>query len=161
MIANEIAVLERVAPGKPAPDFTVTDVNGKPFTLSGLKGKVVLLDFWASWCVPCRKSNPHVRELYKKYHKKGFDVVYSASDDGAEDKWRKAIADDQLIGEGYHHVLRGYDRKLQDKENPRDLSKKYGVHFLPTKYLIDRDGNLIGKVNDEELDVKLKEIFGF
>ena len=75
-IKSELEVLTKVRPGKPAPDFTAKDINGKPFTLSSLKGKVVIIDFWASWCVPCRKSNPHMRELYNKYHKKGLDMVY-------------------------------------------------------------------------------------
>ena len=65
-IKAELEVLAKVRPGKPAPDFTAKDINGKPFTLSSLKGKVVIIDFWASWCVPCRKSNPHMRELYNK-----------------------------------------------------------------------------------------------
>ncbi len=160
-IEKELKTLSRIQPGEMAPDFSKTDVNGKMFRLSDLRGKVVILDFWASWCKPCRASNPHMKALYEKYHDKGLELVYSASDDGAEAKWRKAIEEDQLIGEGYHHVLRGYDRRLQGKENPNDNSLLYGVHFLPTKYLIDREGKIVGKMTDEELDAKLKEIFGF
>ena len=165
-IASEIATLDRVAPGNPAPEIAKNDlVTGKPFALSSLKGKVVLLDFWASWCVPCRKSNPHVKALYEKYRKKGFDVVYVADNDSRPSDALKAIEEDGI--KKYHHVLRG----LKEKRGPNgermgfdkseDVSEQYAIHFLPTKYLIDREGNIIGKVNDNELDAKLKEIFGF
>lgn len=165
-IANEIAVLERVNPGNLAPDFTANDLlTGKPFSLSSLKGKVVLLDFWASWCVPCRKSNPHVKALYDKYSKKGFDVVYVASDDSNPKAALKAIEQDGI--KKYHHVLAGLKEKrdangkMLGYDKSQDIGEKYAVHFLPTKYLIDRDGKIIGKVEDETLDAKLKEIFGF
>lgn len=165
-IANEIAVLERVNPGNPAPDFTANDLlTGKPFSLSSLKGKVVLLDFWASWCVPCRKSNPHVKALYDKYSKKGFDVVYVASDDSNPNAALKAIEQDGI--KRYHHLLSGLKQlkdangKMIGYDKSQDIGEKYAIHFLPTKYLIDRDGNIIGKVEDEQLDTKLKEIFGF
>lgn len=165
-IAAEIAVLERVMPGNPAPEIAKNDlVTGKPFALSSLKGKVVLLDFWASWCVPCRKSNPHVKALYEKYRKKGFDVVYVADNDSRPEDALKAIEQDGI--KKYHHVLRGLKElkdangKMMGYDKSEDVSEKYAIHFLPTKYLIDREGKNIGKVNDEELDAKLKEIFGF
>lgn len=165
-IAAEIAVLERVMPGNPAPEIAKNDlVTGKPFALSSLKGKVVLLDFWASWCVPCRKSNPHVKALYEKYRKKGFDVVYVADNDSRPEDALKAIEQDGI--KKYHHVLRGLktlkdaNGKMTGFDKSEDVSEKYAIHFLPTKYLIDREGNIIGKVTDEELDAKLKEIFGF
>ena len=140
-------------------------VTGKPFALSSLKGKVVLLDFWASWCVPCRKSNPHVKALYEKYRKKGFDVVYVADNDSRPEEALKAIDQDGI--RKYHHVLRGLktlkdaNGKMTGYDKSEDVSEQYAIHFLPTKYLIDREGKIIGKVNDEELDAKLKEIFGF
>ena len=156
-VKSELDVLAKVRPGKPAPDFTAKDINGKPFTLSSLKGKVVILDFWASWCVPCRKSNPHMRELYAKYHKKGLDMVYVSDDDSNPDKWRKAVEKDQLVGDGFHHVLRGLKtitkpRYSFDKTN--DISDKYAIHYLPTKYLIDKKGNIVCKINEGE-DAKL------
>lgn len=165
-IAMEIATLERVAPGNPAPEIAKNDlVTGKPFSLSSLKGKVVLLDFWASWCKPCRASNPHVKALYEKYRKKGFDVVYVADNDNNQEEALKAIEQDGI--KKYHHVLRGLITKRGPNgehmgfDTSEDVSKAYAIHFLPTKYLIDREGNIIGKVTDEELDAKLKEIFGF
>lgn len=155
-IAKEISTLSKIQPGAPAPDFTANDIHGKPFTLSSLKGKVVILDFWASWCVPCRHSNPHMRELYKKYHDKGLDMVYVSDDDSNPTKWKAAVAKDSLVGNGFHHVLRGLkiDRsggQLNfDKTN--DISDKYAVHFLPTKFLIDRDGNIVCRIDEGEED---------
>ena len=158
-VKSELDVLAKVRPGKPAPDFTAKDINGKPFTLSSLKGKVVILDFWASWCVPCRKSNPHMRELYAKYHKKGLDLVYVSDDDSNPAKWKAAVEKDQLVGDGFHHVLRGLKvitkpRYSFDKTN--DISDKYAIHYLPTKYLIDKKGNIVCKINEGE-DAKLDE----
>lgn len=153
-ISAELAVLAKVRPGSPAPDFTSIDINGEQFTLSSLKGKVVIIDFWASWCGPCRKSNPHMRELYAKYHDRGLDFVYVSDDDSNPEKWRKAVADDQLTGDGYHHVLRGLkvDRSggSMNYDKTNDISDKYAIHFLPTKYLIDRQGNIVCKIGEEE-----------
>lgn len=164
-IANEIAALERTQPGKEAPLFEAKDVNGKNFQLKNLRGKYVLIDFWASWCVPCRKSNPHVKSLFDKYHKKGLDVVYVADDDQNEKVWKAAIEKDGL--QGMHHVLRGL--KITDKrhmlmDHANDISDKYAIHFLPTKYLIDKDGKIVARYNEGEeakLDADLKSALGF
>ena len=160
-IAKELDVLARVRPGQPAPDFEATDVNGKPFRLSDLRGNYVVIDFWASWCVPCRKSNPHMKEMYAKYHDKGLEYVYVADNDNQPDAWRKAIEEDGL--EAFHHVLRGMKMSRENGEwkfdRTNDISDKYAIHFLPTKYLIDREGNIVGKLDSDELDAKLKEIF--
>ncbi len=155
--------LEQTQPGKSAPDFETTDVHGKPIRFSeAVKGKYVLLDFWASWCGPCRKSFPHVKELYQKYKDKGLVVFCVGDNDSSQDKWRDAIKQDGL--EDFFHVLRGLketgDWKYPfDKTN--DISTKYAVKYLPTKFLIDKDFKIVGKLNDAELDAKLKEIFGF
>lgn len=162
-IKAELEVLAKVRPGSPAPDFTATDITGKPFTLSSLQGKVVIIDFWASWCVPCRKSNPHMRELYAKYHAQGLDLVYVADDDSNPDKWHAAVEKDQLTGDGFHHVLRGFkmDRATGVMDKTNDISDKYAVHYLPTKYLIDRQGNIVCKIDegqDEMLDAQIAEL---
>ena len=166
-IKKELAALENVQPGKDAPDFTTEDINGEQFTLSSLKGKVVILDFWASWCVPCRKSNPHMLELYKKYHDQGLEMVYVSDDDSNPDKWREAVEKDGLTGDGFHHVLRGLitkknaDGSFAGYDDSQDVSHKYAIHFLPTKYLIDREGKMVCRINegeDEMLDQKLEEL---
>ncbi len=162
-IRDELAALERVQPGQPAPDISKEDINGNMVSLSSLKGKVVLLDFWASWCVPCRKSFPHVKALFEKYHDKGLEVFCVADNDSQPDVWKKAVEDDGL--QKFYHVLRGL-RQYRDEngklrfDKSNDVSEYYAVHYLPTKYLIDRDGKIIGKFDEEEeLDAKLKELF--
>lgn len=161
-IRKEIAALRRVQPGQPAPDIKKEDVNGKVVAISDLRGKYVLVDFWASWCVPCRQSFPHVKALYKKYHAKGFEVFCVADNDSTEDAWRKAIKDDGV--EMFYHVLRGMRSYVDENgryhiDRSNDVSERYAVHFLPTKYLIDPQGKIVGKFDDAELDKKLAEIF--
>ena len=162
-IEKELASMERVQPGKLAPDFTTTDINSNQVSFSEMRGKYVLLDFWASWCVPCRRSFPHVKALYNKYKDKGFDVFCVGDNDSSPEQWRAAIKKDGI--DMFHHVLRGMKMTLTeyasvfDKTN--DISSKYAVHYLPTKYLIDKEGKIIGQFEDEQLDAKLKEIFGF
>lgn len=163
-VKSELETLTKVRPGCPAPNFTAKDINGKSFTLSSLKGKVVIIDFWASWCGPCRKSNPHMRELYAKYHKKGLDMVYVADNDNSPEKWKQAVEKDQLVGDGFHHVLRGLKitdpvKYTMDKTN--DISDKYAIHFLPTKYLIDKKGNIVCKIDegeDAKLDAQIEKL---
>lgn len=164
-IRKELEELAKVRPGSPAPDFTTTDINGKPFTLSSLRGKVVILDFWASWCGPCRKSNPHMRELYDKYHSRGLDFVYVSDDDRKPEAWRKAVEQDKLVGEGYHHVLRGVkwnrSKGMEGIDRSNDISDKYAIHFLPTKYLIDKKGNIVCKIDENEnavIDARLETL---
>ena len=152
-VKGELETLAKVRPGKQAPDFTAKDINGQQFTLSSLKGKVVIIDFWASWCVPCRKSNPHMRELYQKYHAKGLDLVYVSDDDSNEAAWRKAVEKDLLTGDGFHHLLRGLkitDKQKHTYDKTNDISDKYAIHYLPTKYLIDKKGNIVCKISEGE-----------
>lgn len=165
-ICNEFTALENVMPGKPAPVIAKNDIDGKPFSMADLKGKVVIVDFWASWCVPCRKSNPHMLRIYEKYHKMGLDFVYVGDNDSRPEDLVKAIEQDGLNKEGMHHVLRGL-KTLKDKDGKttgfdrsEDVSDLYGVHSLPTKFLIGKDGNIIGKVeSDKWLDDQLSQIF--
>jgi thiol-disulfide isomerase/thioredoxin len=160
-LANEIQKLRGGSPGSMAKNFTATDINGKELSLSDFKGKYVLLDFWASWCVPCRAGNPHLKELYTKYKDKGIEFIGVSDDDRNHDAWHKAVEKDGLP---WRHVLRGFDmEKLMNNEpNEKDISEKFGIHSLPTKILIDRSGKIIGRYLEDEgpLDAKLEEIFG-
>lgn len=160
-ISAEYEVLKAVQPGKPAPGFTRTTIDGKTVKLSDFAGKVVLLDFWASWCVPCRESMPHVKTLYEKYHDKGLEVVCCADNDTQNDAWKAAIEKDGTSM--FVHFLRGFKVNPDGSfDRSDDLSDKYGVHYIPSKFLIGRDGNLIGvKMEDADLDSALKEAFGF
>ena len=159
----EIDKLAAIQPGNPAPDLIGVDQNGQPQKLSDLKGKVVLIDFWATWCVPCVGGLPHVKELYEKYHDKGFEVFMVGDNDSSEDKWKEFIETrDDLGMKNYHHILRGFkmwhDENGYHMDRSNDQSDKYAVHYLPTKYLIAADGTIVGRV-DEDLDAKLAEIF--
>lgn len=163
---KEIDALEAVMPGKPAPDLINKNPEGKEIKLSDLKGKVVLVDFWATWCGPCVASLPHIQELYNKYHDKGFEVFCVADNDSSEDEWKNFIAGSKVGMQNYHHILRGLKMLMNENgefagfDSSNDQSDKYAVHYLPTKYLIAADGTIIGKIgNDEQLDSILAEIF--
>ena len=144
-----------------AKNFATTDINGEKISLRDFKGKYVLLDFWASCCVPCRAGNPHLKELYSKYHDKGIEFIGVSDDDSKPEAWHKAVEKDDLP---WRHVLRGFDieKMMNNQPNPNDISSKYGISSLPTKILIDRSGKIIGRYSEESgaLDAKLKEIFG-
>ncbi|WP_299515790.1 TlpA disulfide reductase family protein [Mucilaginibacter sp.] len=164
-LAIEIKKIESGMPGSVAAAFTANDLNDKPLSLADFKGKYVIIDFWASWCVPCRKGNPHLIALYSKYHEKGLDIISVSDDDRNHQAWKDAVAKDN-IGI-WHHVLRGLDMQLIIKHllNPKDINEKYGIHTLPTKIMIDPSGKIIGRYGDsmggtdEDMDKMLAEIF--
>jgi len=140
---------QKTAIGVVAPDFTMNDTEGKPVQLSSLRGKVVLVDFWAAWCGPCRQENPNVVRLYQQYHSKGFEILGVSLDRTKED-WLKAIAADKLT---WIHVS-----DLQYWQNA--AARLYGVNAIPQSFLLDKDGKIIGKgLRGEDLANKLAEIF--
>jgi thiol-disulfide isomerase/thioredoxin len=145
-----------LAPGSEAPDITLNDVNGNPISLSSLRGKVVLVDFWASWCKPCRIENPNVVEAYKKFNKKGFEV-FSVSLDGMQQQpnpkqdWINAIEKDNLIWKNHVSDLKGWNSTVVPL---------YNISGIPFAVLLDRDGKIIAKnLRGEELHNKLAELF--
>ncbi len=149
-VADQIRLDKMGQPGDKAFAFEAVDIQGKTFKLADLKGKYVLMDFWASWCVPCRKNNPHLRKLYEQYQAKGFDVVGISDDDSKPEAWKKAVEKDQLP---WHHVLRGY-------KTDSDLTKHFAIHSLPTYILLDKEGTIIARYSTDhtELDKKLAEL---
>ncbi|WP_293305985.1 TlpA disulfide reductase family protein [Pedobacter sp. UBA5917] len=161
-LGKKLAALEAGAPGKMASNFSTTDVNGKAISLNDFKGKYVLLDFWATWCVPCRASHPHLRNIYGKYKDKGLDVVGISDDDTRVALWKKAIETDSIGA--WHHVLGGGDitKKMKGESNPNDIMEQYGISALPTKILIDPKGKIVARVVGDDgvtIDKKLEEIF--
>lgn len=160
-IAGRIEGMEAGSVGKTAMDFKTTDINGKPIALSDFKGRYVVLDFWASWCVPCRKSHPHLLQWYARYKSNGLEIIGIASDDGREAAWKEAVAKD---GIGiWRHVLSGFDQKkaMNNEPNPADIMAKYGVGALPTKLIVDPSGKIVARdVGDgSEIGEKLDAIF--
>lgn len=140
-----------LALGSVAPDMEYKNPDGKLMKLSDLRGKVVLIDFWASWCRPCRMENPNVVKLYEKYRSKGFDV-YSVSLDRDKTSWVNAIKSDNLSWE--NHVS---DLKYWSSAG----AKLYGVSSIPSTFLLDKEGRIIGKnLRGAALESKLREIFG-
>lgn len=121
--------------GAMAPELAFPDPEGNIRKLSDLRGKVVLVDFWASWCGPCRRESPNVRNVYQKYHDKGFEV-FSVSLDRDGNSWKKAIVDDQLVWP--NHVS---DLKYWSSE----AAAIYGVRSIPAMFLLDREGRIVAK----------------
>ncbi|QKJ28293.1 AhpC/TSA family protein [Mucilaginibacter mali] len=151
-IKQSIDELKTTAIGSAAPDFTQNDANGTPIKLSSFRGKYVLLDFWASWCGPCRQENPNVVKAYNKYKTKKFTILGVSLDrpDGKAD-WMAAIKNDGLT---WTQVS---DLKYWNNE----VAALYFVRSIPQNYLIDPEGRIIAKnLRGEDLDNKLAEIFG-
>lgn len=154
-IAAEIENMKKGIAGAPAGPFNTKDINGNPLKLEDFKGKYVLIDFWASWCVPCRKGNPHLLKLYSEYQPKGLEILGVSDDDRDHDKWKKAVEKDG-IGV-WRHVLRGLQYKEGSHERiniDQDISEGYNISTLPTKILVDPNGIIVARYDGSEEDDK-------
>lgn len=150
--AQRIEAAKTIGIGKKAPDFTQNDPEGNPVSLSDFQGKYVLLDFWASWCGPCRQENPNLVKAYAAYNDKGFEILGVSLDnkDGKE-AWVNAIEKDGLTW-----------TQVSDLNSwNNEVARMYGVRAVPQSYLIDPEGVIVAQnLRGEALDEKLAEIFG-
>ena len=149
-IGERIALLKKLAPGSFAPEFELTTSDGKKIALKDLRGHIVLLDFWASWCGPCMDEMSNVKALYEKYHDRGLEIV-GISMDNNKAKWEGAIERAGLV---WHHVssLKGMNRC--------PVAKLYQVVAIPKLYIVDKDGKIIAKdLRGEDLREKMDELF--
>jgi peroxiredoxin len=138
--------------GRMAPEFTQNDTLDQPVQLSSFKGRYLLIDFWASWCGPCRQENPNVVKVFNQYKDKNFHILGISLDRaGQKDKWMKAIYDDNLT---WSHVS---DLKFWDNA----VSKQYGIRAIPQNLLLDPSGKIIAKnLRGEALAKKMEELLG-
>ncbi len=137
MVADYIKGLERTSSGKPFIDFKQSDVNGEMFTFSNVigKSKIIILDFWASWCPDCRKANPELVALYNEFKDKGLDIV-SVSLDTNADAWKKAINDDNLTWKNHVSDLKGWNN---------EVAGLYTIAYIPQNLIIDKNGIILEK----------------
>jgi peroxiredoxin len=163
-ILEDIRKKENIRIGAQAPDFKAIDLNQQTVTLSQFKGKsVVLLDFWASWCVPCRESIPHLKKLYKKYHSKGFELI-TVSEDENRKAWIDAVNQDST-SMWFHIPIAEQFAKGPDYITNDDIYKNYFVQAIPATMIIDKNGKIIyrhvgySKESEELLDNLLSQIF--
>ncbi|WP_377189111.1 redoxin domain-containing protein [Mucilaginibacter ximonensis] len=151
MIRQNIDDAKVTAVGAVAPDFTQPDVNGAPVKLSSFKGKYVLIDFWASWCGPCRAENPNVVKAYNKYKAKNFTILGVSLDrQGEKDKWLEAIKHDGLTWTQVSDLKAWYN----------EVAALYKVQSIPANFLIDPNGKIIARdLRGADLEQKLAELF--
>jgi peroxiredoxin len=148
---DKVSRMKAVSIGQKAPDFTLNDVNGNPVALSSKIGsKILLIDFWAAWCNPCRQENPNIVKLYNEFHKKGFDVL-GVSLDNNKEAWIKAIASDKL----------SWTQVTDLGQYESSAAKLYSVDAIPSNFLLDETGKIIARnVRGKDLYNKVIEVLG-
>jgi peroxiredoxin len=146
---RQMMIVKPLSVGHKAPDFTIAGIDGKPIKLSDYKGKYVMLDFWASWCAPCRAENPNVVAAYAAYKDKGLNILGISLDTG-KPEWQKAIADDKLTW--------GHASDLQRFEGPTE--RLFNIQGIPANFIIDPQGVIVAKnVRGSDLDAFLNKTF--
>lgn len=137
--------------GNTAPDFTLTSIEGDTVSLSSLRGKWVILEFWASWCKPCRSNNPHMVGIYEKYNPKGVEVIGIASWDKDED-WKKAVDEDDLPWINVNSA-----EKVKGQDN---VSETYVINSVPTSFLINTEGIIVYRGHPAYIEQQLENYVG-
>lgn len=159
-LRDQLAVFGNIILGKPAPQFAANDVHGNKIQLADFKGKYVLLDFWASWCAPCRQDFPALKEIYRKYHSKGFEIINISRDNSLEG-WRMAIEKDGIGN--WNHISIKENVTNADWLKNNFFEKQYVVTAIPVKILLDKNGNIVARwhgntiENKQELEQILSE----
>ncbi len=149
-IKTALDSMSAIVIGKPAPNFSAPSPEGKTISLKESLGKVTIIDFWASWCGPCRAENPNVVALYNEFHPQGLNIIGVSLDKDAA-KWKDAIAKDGLI---WSHVS-----NLKFWEDP--IAKQYNVQSIPATFILDEKGNIVAKdLRGEELRAKVAALLG-
>lgn len=147
-IENILVRKEGLGIGKKAPNFSQADALGKPISLESFKGKYVLVDFWASWCGPCRQENPNLVRTYQKFKTKNFEIL-GVSLDNNKEKWLQAIKDDQL----------NWQQVSDLKYWKNEVAVQYGVQSIPANFLLDKEGKIVAKgLRGQALDNALEQL---
>lgn len=151
-VERDLANLSLVEVGNKAPNFSAPTPEGERLALNDVLGKVTLIDFWASWCKPCRMENPNIVKVYEKYHDKGFNIIGVSLDrDGEKDRWLQAIADDRLTWAQVSN--------LQFWQDP--VARQYGIRAIPAAFLLDENGVIVAKnLRGADLERKVAELLG-
>jgi thiol-disulfide isomerase/thioredoxin len=145
VVMSATAAHAQLYAGQMAPELALPGIHDSLVSLSSLKGKVVLVDFWASWCGPCRASNPHLVKLYKKYQGEGFEI-FGVALDTRKDKWMKAVKHDRLT----------YTQVIDEMGWASPAAAKYFVDEIPTSFLLDRSGKIVAiDPDDKELENRI------
>ncbi|MGZ3755708.1 MAG: redoxin family protein [Mucilaginibacter sp.] len=149
---KQLSILTNIQVSKLAPDFTLQQRDKTKLKLSTTRGSVIMLDFWASWCVPCRAGIPHWKQVYAKYHSKGFNII-SVTDDRFRKSWLRALDQEKMP---WMQVI----DELPSTGGPAIVGELYGVHFIPYFVLLNKKGEVIIASGDEKLITKkIEEIF--
>jgi peroxiredoxin len=159
-LSEDIKIHENTQIGAFAPDFKANDINGQSITLSQFRGKkVILIEFWASWCQPCRSGFPFLKSLYNKFNPKGFDIIAISNNDTNRKTWKFAIVQEKI--ENWNHLATVF---LKDNPINQDILRDYPLSPIPMSFLIDRSGKIVGTwkghtpENEKDLEIKLAEL---
>jgi peroxiredoxin len=148
LLSGSFTTFSQAKKGKPAPEISLPGLDGRVINLSDMKGKIVLIDFWASWCGPCRHNNPKLVEMYNKYHAQGFEI-YGISIDSNIVNWKSAVEQDKLPGS-----------QVDDNKGwyaPSTIT--YDVNAIPASFLLDKDGIIrLIDFDEKAIESKLKSL---